>query len=235
MLEGHVLVSAECLSAKRALKAGESGTFSCVSEPVAESTPMPPPTATPPSPVAAVAAMSARPVQSHPGTSSVSPSVELPAMRAPGWRELSASGDYAGSLAAAEAQGFERLCEMLPSSELLELASTARLAGRFERANTGYAAVRRRFAGSENAASAAFHLGQLAFDGSHDYRAARRSFAAYLSECQGCALAPEALGRRMEAEQRLGELELARASASLYLERYPKGAHARLAQSLKEP
>jgi len=152
-----------------------------------------------------------------------------------GWRELSTRGDYAGSLAAAEALGFERLCETLPSSELLELASTARLVGRSERANTGYAAVRRRFAGSEDAASAAFHLGQLAFDGAHDYRAARHLFAAYLSECHGCALAPEALGRRMEAEQRLGELELARASARLYLERYPKGAHARLAQSIQEP
>ncbi|HKO47581.1 MAG TPA: hypothetical protein VJV79_07655, partial [Polyangiaceae bacterium] len=169
----------------------------------------------------------------HPRASAVA-SVELPS-RPMGWRELSALGDYAGAFAAAEGQGFERLYETLSTSELLELASMARLAGRFERANAGYAAVRRRFAGSENAASAAFHLGQMAFDGSHDYRAARRFFAAYLGECQNCALAPEALGRRMEAERRQGELELARASARLYLERYPKGAHARLAESLQQP
>jgi len=233
MLEGHVLVSAECLPATRALKAGESGTFSCAPEAAPASTQAQPKAAALPAAAAPVPAMSARASKSLPSASSVS-SVELP-VALPDWRELSARGDYAGSLAAAESQGFERLCETLPSSELLELASTARLVGRMERANTGYAAVRRRFAGSENAASAAFHLGQLAFDGAHDYRAARRLFAAYLSECQACALAAEALGRRMEAEQRLGELELARASARLYLERYPRGAHARLAQSIQEP
>ena len=142
---------------------------------------------------------------------------------------------FAEALAATDVEsGAERLCETLSTAELLELASTARLAGHAERASFGYAAVRRRFAGSESAASAAFHLGQLAFDAAHDYRTARRFFAAYLAECRNCALAPEALGRRMEAEQRQGDVELARASARLYLERYPNGAHARLAQSLMQ-
>jgi hypothetical protein len=237
MHEGHVLVSAECLPNKRALSAGQSATFSCASEPLTAAASGPPPlrsavAASVPVPVP-VPTVGLRSEPSRPNPSSAS-AVELP-VRLPSWRELSAQGDYAGALAAAEARGFEQLCETLSGPELLELASTARLAGRSERANAGYAAVRRRFAGSENAASAAFHQGQLAFDGSHDYRAARRFFGAYLSECNSCALAPEALGRRMEAEQRQGELELARASARLYLERYPKGAHARLAQSLKEP
>jgi TolA-binding protein len=109
------------------------------------------------------------------------------------------------------------------------------LAGNSERAKVGYTAVRRRFSGSESAANAAFHLGQLAFDGARDYRAARRFFATYLNECRSCNWSAEALGRRMEAEQRSGTVDLARASARLYLERYPNGAHARLAESLKDP
>lgn len=240
MHEGHVLISAECLSGPRALSAGQSGTFSCASEasappvqepvPAVQAPPAPMPVPLPmPVPALAVSAHSGL----RPSTSAVS-SVAPPA-RPPSWRELSALADYSGAFAAAEHEGFERLCQTLSTAELLELANMTRLAGHAERANAGYAAVRARFAGSESAANAAFHLGQLAFDGAHDYRAARRFFAAYLAECRNCALAPEALGRRMEAEQRQGELELARASARLYLERYPNGAHARLAESLKQP
>jgi len=240
MHEGHVLISAECLSAPRALSAGQSGTFSCVPEP-AVTAPEPAAAQVPealsgsqprsaPAPTLAVSARPAEPRASTSAAASVAPPVHVPS-----WRELSALGDYAGAFAAAEREGFEGLCLTLPAAELLELSNTARLAGHAGRANAGYAAVRRRFAGSESAASAAFHSGQLAFDGSHDYRAARRFFAAYLAECRNCALAPEALGRRMEAEQRQGELDAARASARLYLARYPKGAHARLAESLKQP
>jgi len=230
MHEGHVLISAECLSGTRALGAGQSGTFSCIHEPTATPghEPLPAAPATPtPVPLPAI--------NLHPEPRTSSAPSSTPPARLPSWRELSALADYAGAFAAAEREGFEQLCETLPAEELLELASTARLAGHLERAHTGYSAVRRRFAGSERAARATFHLGQLAFDGSHDYQAARRFFAAYLAECQNCALAPEALGRRMEAEQRQGALDLARASARLYLERYPKGAHARLAESLKQP
>ena len=236
MYEGHVLISAECLVGTRTLSAGESGTFSCLPEPTVapnqdSSTAVQASIEAVPAP-----AVSARPRvlrgQSDPPPA---PSAPTPPQRAPSWRELSERGDYASALAAAERDGFERLCETLSTAELLELASTARLAGNSERAKVGYAAVRRRFAGSESAASAAFHLGQLAFDGAHDYLVARGLFATYLNECQSCNLAAEALGRRMEAEQRSGSLDLARASARLYLERFPNGAHARLAESLKEP
>ncbi|HET7539070.1 MAG TPA: FecR domain-containing protein [Polyangiaceae bacterium] len=236
MHEGHVLVSAECLSGARALSAGQSGTFSCISEPNTAAVQEPVPAAqTTPAAAPAAAGLPALSARPEPRLSTNTAPTGAPPTSLPTWRELSALGDYAGAFAAAEREGFERLCQTLSTAELLELSNMARLAGHAERANAGYAAVRARFPGSESAASAAFHLGQLAFDGAHDYRAARRFFALYLSECRNCALAPEALGRRMEAEQRQGELELARATARLYLERYPKGAHARLAESLKQP
>jgi len=236
MQEGHVLISAECWSGTRALHAGESATFSCVpeSKPGLPQEPVVAPQPTLALPPASTPERTGSALPEPRASASVAP-FGVPPARLSSWRELNALADYAGAFAAAEREGFDRLCETLSTSELLELASTARLAGHPERAQAGYAAVRRRFAGSESAASAAFHLGQLAFDGAHDYRTARRFFAAYLAECQNCALAPEALGRRMEAEQRQGELELARTSARLYLERYPKGAHARLAESLTQP
>jgi TolA-binding protein len=138
-------------------------------------------------------------------------------------------------MAAAEVEGFGGLCDAASAGDLMELATTARRAGRGDRAREAYAVARRRFAGSDTAALAAFHLGQLAFDGAHSFAEAHRWFAAYLAERPSGPLAPEALGRLMEAEQRLGDLATARATATRYLARYPTGAHAALAASLVAP
>jgi TolA-binding protein len=153
----------------------------------------------------------------------------------PSWRAWTRLGGYKEALAAAENEGFDTLTATLSLSELLELATTARLAGKTQRASVAYSAVRRRFAGSDGAATAAFHLGQLAFDGARSYSEAKRWFSTYLAERPSGALAAEALGRSMEAEQRMGDLAAARVTAGMYLRRYPKGAHARLARSLLEP
>ncbi len=88
---------------------------------------------------------------------------------------------------------------------------------------------------SPTAATAAFRLGQLTFDGAHSFAEARRWFLTYLAERPGGALGAEALGRTMEAEQRLGDLAASRATAAKYLERYPRGGHAALARSLVAP
>ena len=85
------------------------------------------------------------------------------------------------------------------------------------------------------APSAAFHLGQLAFDGRGAYADAEREFATYLALRPRGPLAAEALGRMMEAQQRSGDLAGARISAARYLALYPTGAHARLAKGLSLP
>lgn len=95
--------------------------------------------------------------------------------------------------------------------------------------------MRRRFPGGEFAATSAFHLGQLAFDGAGAFVVARRWFETYLAERPAGALAPEALGRVMEAEQRMNDLPAARATAAEYLARHPMGAHAELARRLLRP
>jgi TolA-binding protein len=239
MREGHVVVRAACLDHdhdhERALAAGDSVTLSCagakgsasaLASPSVEPVSSPRVTGTPAPRALAVAPSAEVP------PSDVAPSAEIPLAS---WRERARAGDNKGALAAAESEDFGALCGSLSAADLLELGTIARLAGRSARAIEAYSAVRRRFGGSDAAATAAFHLGQLAFDGAHAYADAHRWFTAYLAERPGGALAGEALGRTMEAEQRLGDLAAARETARRYVARYPAGAHADLANSLLAP
>jgi TolA-binding protein len=244
MREGRVVVRAPCLDHDRPLVAGESATLSCgpprdPAPGAASAAPSHTPTAVAPArplwgsaaPASAAAIDATAPPGSAPAADPGASAAAPPAS----WRDLARQGDYKGALAAAEAADFGALCDSLPAAELLELGTTARLAGSTVRATRAYDAVRRRFAGSDAAATAAFHLGQMAFDGAHAYAEAHRWFAAYLAERPGGALAAEALGRTMEAEQRTGDLARARETAQQYLARYPAGAHADLAKSLIAP
>jgi TolA-binding protein len=246
MHEGRVIVRAPCLPHERALVAGESASLSCtalVSHDGATGR-EPKPRAGGAGPDQALGALGTAPPDIRTGSPQATagsvaeapPSDSASAAQPPAsWRDLSRRGDYKGAVAAAEAGDWGALCDGLSAADLLELGTTARLAGRRARAVEAYSAVRRRFGGSEAAANAAFHLGQLAFDGAQSYGEAHRWFSTYLGERPGGALAAEALGRSMEAEQRLGDLAAAREAARAYLARYPGGAHAELATSLLAP
>ncbi|MEM7155261.1 MAG: tetratricopeptide repeat protein [Myxococcota bacterium] len=88
------------------------------------------------------------------------------ASRSPGkaavdWRALARDGNHAAALEAAEASGFSKLCNGLSASALLELADVARYAGRKSRAREALQSLRRRFPGTNAAATAAFDLGRL--------------------------------------------------------------------------
>jgi TolA-binding protein len=234
MHEGHVVVRAACLDHERALAAGDAVTLACPSARHAASALEP---AGAPSP----STLGAPPAAPRPRAEA--PALEPPALgsTAPApassgaWRDRSRAGDYQGALAAAEGEGWSTLCNTVSAADLLELGTLARLAGARARAVEAYTTLRSRFAGGDAAATAAFHLGQLAFDGAHAYAEAHAWFAAYLAERPSGALAGEALGRSMEAEQRLGDLDAARETARRYLARYPTGAHAGLAGSLVAP
>jgi TolA-binding protein len=253
MYEGQVNVRGGCLAQERVLANGDSAAISCppATSPVATAVgraavtstataraPVPPAASSSaalapatasasngPSPQKALRESATKPPGSNAESSAAAPS----------WRAWVRLGGYKEALAAAENEGFDTLTATLSLSDLLELATTARLAGKTLRASEAYSAVRRRFAGSDGAATAAFHLGQLAFDGARSYSEAKRWFSTYLAERPSGALAAEALGRSLEAEQRMGDLAAARVTAGTYLQRYPKGAHARLAKSLLEP
>jgi TolA-binding protein len=148
------------------------------------------------------------------------------------WRALAERGAYREAMREAEQGGFDALTTSTSAEELALLADAARLGGAGARAAQALEALRRRFPGDPRAAVAAFHLGRLAFDGRRAYADAARWFATYLAEQPGGPFAREAAGRLVEARERGGDAEGARAAATSYLGRYPSGPHAGKARSL---
>jgi hypothetical protein len=148
---------------------------------------------------------------------------------------LAKRGAHADALAAAEATGFDATCDRLSAGDLLLLADAARYAGKFDRATQALDVARRRFTGTEAAATAAFELGRIAMDVRHDLPAAGDHFETYLRERPAGTLSREALGRALEARHRSGDSERAERLAVRYLSTYPDGPHAKLARRLSEP
>jgi len=134
--------------------------------------------------------------------------------------------------ARAPAHGFEASCETAAKPELVEIANRERLAGHVARARTALLALRRRFPGSNEAGTAAFMLGRMAFDQQGDYAGAARWFASYLAEQPNGPLMGDALGRLLEADERQGDRAAARRDAERYLQRFPDGPYARRAKRI---
>ena len=149
------------------------------------------------------------------------------------WRALAERASYREALAAAEAQGFDDLCESLPSGDLLRLADVARFARRPERAKAALDSTRRRFAGSDTSAMAAFERGRMAFARGDAYGEAAKWFAVYLDERPDGSIAREATGRLMESQHEAGRDREAATTAGRYLARWPEGPDRDLAKQLR--
>jgi TolA-binding protein len=147
------------------------------------------------------------------------------------WRPLAFEGRYAEAMVAASPI-FDTICASSPSSDVIALGDAARLSGDTLRATRAYEAARQRFAGTPDAALAAFALGRLAADKGADADAAQW-FEAFVRERPDDRLAREALGRLMETRSRQGATAIARDLAEQYLAKYPDGPHAKLARKLK--
>lgn len=222
--EGSVVVSSSrCLERERVLRAGEVLQLSCAT---AANTPpsLPPAASAAPAPTLAASsfdgqsAPSAKPVAPH---AKLEEAIALDAFRAP-----LAAGRFAEALALAERADFNRVIASANQSDLLQLADAARLSGRSDRAAAALQALRRRFAGSSEAAFAAFSLGRIAFDQRQDYADASRWFAAYLAEQPSGPLMGDAFGRLLEARERAGDHAGAVSDAERYLRRFPQGPYA---------
>ena len=148
------------------------------------------------------------------------------------WRESLRAGRGLEALSAAERAGFDAACQLATRSELLDFADAARLSRRTNSAMSALLALRRRFPGSADAATAAFALGRIAFDQRGDYAAAANWFKAYLDEAPRGALVGDALGRLMEARARGGDRSGARSEAERYLKRFPEGPYAAQARRI---
>ena len=145
------------------------------------------------------------------------------------WALFAARGDYRSAYDAAERDGFESVCRRSTSAQLLSLAEASRFTGHADRAESALRILRKRFAGTHDAALAAFQLGRIAGGG----QASAQWFRTYLREQKGGELAREASGRLLEALWQAGDQEGAQAEAQSYLRTYPQGPHAAFAQRLQ--
>lgn len=213
MEEGSVVVGGCGLEAGTRLKNQEELIVSCndrTHESSAAPRVEPPPE---PAPTASVAAIKPKPVD--PTRTIVT---------------LARAGQHTEAIAAAEANGWDDTLAVLSGPELLLLANAGRYAGRFELATAALETTRRRFAGSDSAATAAFELGRIAMDIRRQMKPAGDDFELYLRERPQGPLAREAMGRAIEARYGAGEQDRAKELATRYLAAYPDGAHAALAK-----
>jgi hypothetical protein len=141
------------------------------------------------------------------------------------WLKLEAAGKYAEAVKLAERRGLSSIYQTAGGDELVALSRAARNSGRGDVAREALMACRARFAGTQQAAMAAFRLGQAA-KGTQ----AAEWFSTYLKEQPRGALAREALGRLIEAYQASGDHVSGRSAAERYLKSYPDGPHATLAR-----
>ena len=148
------------------------------------------------------------------------------------WLALMQAGRLKDAYLAAEAEGFEVLCDTAEATDLLALADGARFAGRSDRARVALFRVRARFAATPPSALAAFRLGTIAQDQEHAYGQAAHWLRTCMQEQPAGTFAREAHGRLIEVERQLGNLNEARRLAQQYLQRWPDGPHAPLARSL---
>ncbi|WP_437595704.1 tetratricopeptide repeat protein [Sorangium sp. So ce590] len=232
--EGSVSVSGPLVGGRRTVSAGETLEVFCQQrrfeltrgEPRAGAPP--PPSSTPIAPAASGPAPAAT------GDRAIVPKAADASPRRPSWRDLVAADEYKEAMTAAEAEGFDGLVARASAADLLMLADVARFSGKPARAAAALTVTRSRFAGSGEAATAAFHLGRMAFDQRRSYAEAERWFGVYLAEQPGGSFAQEALGRVIECRELTGSASGAREAARRYLARYPAGPHAAHAKSLLE-
>jgi TolA-binding protein len=243
--EGAITVSGPVVGDARAVRAGERLTISKTTLEVGSidgataAPPAPAPTddAPPPAPpvpaapVAQSAAVAPPAVRGH-ASAAVPTAAPATPDDAPGWRVLAHEARYKDALAAAEADGFDTLCGSASAGDLYALGDTARLGGNGARASQAFLALRSRFPGTTEAASAAFLLGRMAQDHGKDDAGAARWFTRYLAEQHGGAFVADAAGRLVEAQDRMGDAAGARRAAERYLAAYPNGAHAAYARSV---
>ncbi len=147
------------------------------------------------------------------------------------WASLVAGGDFESVVRDAERVGLDRCLAQASGADLASLADAARYGRHDDLARRTLLAERRRFPASSAAHDAAFLLGRLE---ETDQRAAAAIewFGRYLAESPAGTYASEALGRKMVLTQQTSGDAEARALASEYVGRFPRGTYAARARAL---
>jgi TolA-binding protein len=146
------------------------------------------------------------------------------------WAEWFASGDFRSIVDDAEQQGLDTSLAQRGLEDLALLADSARYTGQTSVARRALLAQRERFGRSARAIDAAFMLGRL--QESTDPDGAARWYDQYLDQAPRGTYAAEALGRKMMIIERLRGAAAARSIAEQYLKKYPRGPHAKSAQTI---
>ena len=224
MFEGSVVVEGPSLGHGLILRGGESLEVG-VSSPalVTHTRPMP----VVPAPAKLVE--SARPASNPPATAE--PAATAASRAQDSWSDLASNQRYAEALAAAEREGFSRLCRQLDAGSLLALGDAARYASSPARARQAFEALVRRFSHDQRSQDALFALGRLESEAGAP-AAAAKWFERYLAAARNPPLAEEAAGRLVEIHDQKGDVEAAARAAREYLVRHPDGPRAGLARKV---
>jgi TolA-binding protein len=155
-------------------------------------------------------------------------------LAAASYADLVRAGAFEQVVDAATQAGLAQTLERNGAEDVRALADAARYLHRTELAVRSLTVLRARFPGTHHSAAAAFLLGRT-YENAEQAQAARRFYELYERESPNGEFAAEALAGRMRivASRAGGEsVSAGRALAQEYLERYPRGVHAKTAREL---
>jgi hypothetical protein len=154
-----------------------------------------------------------------------------PQLAAASYADLVRAGAFEQVVTAATQAGLARTLAHNSAEDVRALADAARYLHRTELAVRSLTVLRTRFPGSHHSAAAAFLLGRT-YENAEQPQASRRFYELYERESPSGEFAAEALAGRMRTVASLEGESAGRAIAQQYLQRYPRGVHAKTARQL---
>lgn len=152
-------------------------------------------------------------------------------LAAASYADLVRAGAFEQVVNAATKAGLAQTLERNSAEDVRALADAARYLHRTELAVRSLTVLRARFPGSHHSAAAAFLLGRT-YENAEQAQAARRFYELYERESPNGEFAAEALAGRMRIIASVDGKDASRAIAQQYLDRYPRGVHAKTARQL---
>jgi hypothetical protein len=152
-------------------------------------------------------------------------------LAAASYADLVRAGAFEQVVHAATQAGLAQTLANNSGEDVRALADSARYLHRTELAVRSLTVLRTRFPGTHHSAAAAFLLGRT-YENAEQHQAARRFYELYERESPSGEFAAEALAGRMRTVTSLEGSSAGRALAQQYLDRYPRGVHAKTARQL---
>ena len=155
-------------------------------------------------------------------------------LAAASYADLVRAGAFEQVVTAATKAGLAQTLAHNSAEDVRALADAARYLHRTELAVRSLTVLRTRFPGSHHSAAAAFLLGRT-YENAEQPQAARRFYELYERESPSGEFAAEALAGRMRTVASMEGDAAGRVIAQQYLDRYPRGVHAKTARQLLAP